>query len=156
MPSWVKITLVVLAVLGALAVVVALVNPGGHGPGMHGGAANSTDPQESTRRVNVTALDTRFEPASLSVARGEVVTFVVTNAGRADHEFILGDAAMQEQHARMTAHGGRPHDGEGMGQLAPGETKELTWRFDEAGTVLYACHEPGHYDAGMAGEIKVE
>jgi len=28
--------------------------------------------------------------------------------------------------------------------LKPGETKSLTWRFTEAGEVLYGCHEPGH------------
>jgi uncharacterized cupredoxin-like copper-binding protein len=34
--------------------------------------------------------------------------------------------------------------------LAPGETKRLTWRFGAAGTLEFACHEPGHYDAGNA------
>ena len=39
--------------------------------------------------------------------------------------------------------------------LAPGETKELTWRFSEAGEVLFACHVDGHYDGGMVGTVSV-
>jgi len=37
----------------------------------------------------------------------------------------------------------------------PGETAELTWRFDESGDLLFGCHEPGHYDGGMVGQITV-
>ena len=31
----------------------------------------------------------------------------------------------------------------------------MTWRFGAAGAIEYACHEPGHYDAGMRGQITV-
>lgn len=153
-PTWVKASLAILLVVVLVGVVVALAGPGVDGTGMHGADATA-DPSQSTRTISVSAIDTAFEPASISVARGEVVTFVVTNNGRATHEFILGEAAMQEQHARMMGHGGSPHDSANMIELAPGETKEITWRFDEADTFLYACHEPGHYDAGMVGEINV-
>lgn len=153
MPTWVKVSLIALAVVVVVGVVVAIAKPGGHGPGMHGGSVE--DPSTATRTIAISAIDTAFEPASLSVARGEVVTFVVTNNGKAAHEFILGDAAMQEQHASAMEHGGPAHGGDNMIELAPGETKEITWRFDETGTILYACHEPGHYDAGMVGEIAV-
>jgi uncharacterized cupredoxin-like copper-binding protein len=40
--------------------------------------------------------------------------------------------------------------------LEPGETGQLTWRFGDAGTLEYACHEPGHFDAGMHGPIRVD
>ena len=39
--------------------------------------------------------------------------------------------------------------------LQVGETKELTWTFTVAGEVLIGCHQPGHYQAGMVGKIKV-
>jgi uncharacterized cupredoxin-like copper-binding protein len=39
--------------------------------------------------------------------------------------------------------------------LQPGETKQLTWRFSDGGTFEYACHEPGHYEGGMRGQITV-
>ena len=51
---------------------------------------------------------------------------------------------------------------EGMAQdtanslrLLPGETKRLTRRFDARGTLGYGCHKPGHYEAGMHGEIVI-
>jgi uncharacterized cupredoxin-like copper-binding protein len=90
-----------------------------------------------------------------SVEPGEVVTFVVSNTGEAVHEFTLGDSAMQQEHAEEMAQDGHLHDGPNVISLEPGETEELTWRFGEAGTVEYACHEPGHYDAGMHGEITI-
>lgn len=37
----------------------------------------------------------------------------------------------------------------------PGETSQLTWRFGDAASLEYACHEPGHYEAGMRGRITV-
>ena len=43
---------------------------------------------------------------------------------------------------------------EGIG-LRPGETKELTYTFAEAGMTLAGCHVPGHYDGGMKAQITV-
>ena len=39
--------------------------------------------------------------------------------------------------------------------LAPGETKEATITFDDAGTLEYACHVAGHYEGGMIGTLNV-
>lgn len=39
--------------------------------------------------------------------------------------------------------------------VAPGETKELTWKFTQEGDVLYGCHEPGHYGEGRVGTITI-
>jgi uncharacterized cupredoxin-like copper-binding protein len=47
------------------------------------------------------------------------------------------------------------HDRANTVTVAAGETKELTWAFTEPGTVLIGCHQPGHYDAGMKGQITV-
>jgi uncharacterized cupredoxin-like copper-binding protein len=113
------------------------------------------DPSEATRTIEVEAFDMAFDPDRIEVAAGEVVTFVVTNTGEAVHEFVLGDAAMQEEHAHQMADDGHAHDEPNAISLAPGETKELTWRFGEAGTVEYGCHEPGHYEAGMHGEMAI-
>jgi uncharacterized cupredoxin-like copper-binding protein len=104
------------------------------------------------------ALDTMaYDPPTITVEPGETVTFVVTNVGEAVHEFTLGDQAMQDAHAdEMAGMGaGMGHDAPNSISLQAGETKELTWRFRDAGTVIYACHEPGHYQAGMRGEITV-
>ena len=40
-------------------------------------------------------------------------------------------------------------------EVSSGEVAEITWRFTEAGDLLYGCHEPGHYEGGMVGSITV-
>jgi len=112
------------------------------------------DASEATRRVEVAALDQlRFDPASIEVSAGEAVTFVVTNEGNTEHEFVLGDAEYQKAHGRDMDHD------MSMGNavtVEAGQTEELTWRFDESGEVLYGCHVNGHYDGGMVGTIEVD
>jgi uncharacterized cupredoxin-like copper-binding protein len=128
---------------------------GAEGGGPASDVGEPADPSEATRTIEVEAFDMAFDPDQVEVAAGEVVTFVVTNTGEAVHEFVLGDAAMQAEHAHQMADDGHAHDDPNAISLAPGETKELTWRFVEAGTVEYGCHEPGHYEAGMHGEMTI-
>jgi len=114
----------------------------------------AADPADATREIEVAALDRlRFDPASIEVAAGDVVTFVVTNVGKTDHEFVLGDADYQKAHGGQMDHGMTE---ENAVFVEPGQTKKLTWRFDEAGEVLYGCHVNGHYDGGMVGTIEVQ
>ena len=35
------------------------------------------------------------------------------------------------------------------------QTRSLTYTFDGPGPYAFACHAPGHYEAGMAGTIVV-
>ncbi len=176
-PGWVKVLGIGALVLALLVVALMLVSGGQHGPAMHapsgdaggqtssssgpasaGGVGGPADAAEATSSVEITTLDTMvFEPGAIDVASGEAVTFAVTNNGQATHEFTLGDAAMQQEHAAAMAHmpAGMAHDLSNSITLQPGETKELTWRFGDAGTLEYGCHEAGHYDAGMRGQITV-
>lgn len=130
--------------------------PDGSSGQMEGSVPGSaTDPAQSTREVVIEASDDlRFDPASIELETGEVVTFVVRNIGKTDHEFILGDRAYQDMH-EADMQGGAMMETDNAVTVAPGETNELTWRFDEAGEVLYGCHEPGHYEGGMVGSIEV-
>ncbi|MBS3942423.1 MAG: cupredoxin domain-containing protein [Actinobacteria bacterium] len=117
----------------------------------------AADASEATRTISVEAFDMAFDPETISVEPGEVVTFEVTNTGEAAHEFFLGDGAMQQEHAEEMAgmDSDMAHDEPYSIRLDPDETKELTWRFAESGEVEFACHEPGHYQAGMHGQITV-
>jgi uncharacterized cupredoxin-like copper-binding protein len=119
----------------------------------------STQPpaSEAARTIKLTANDRlRFQPATLSVKRGEMVAFTVTNTGKLAHEFVIGDQAFQDRHEKEMA--GRTmlmaDDADGIG-LPAGATKTLTYTFREAGTLQYACHMAGHYQAGMKGTITV-
>lgn len=175
MPRWVRVFLIVGLVLIVVVVIGLLTGQlgpgGGHGPGRHLGSRGEADPSgvpggiggpaeeaAAARRLEVTALETlTFDPATMRVSAGETVTFEVTNNGSTMHEFTLGDAAMQQQHARAMAHipaGTASHFPNSI-TLRPGETKRLTWRFGDAASVEYACHVSGHYEAGMRGRITV-
>jgi len=113
----------------------------------------------TARTVRIKALDAlRFEPASVTVTVGETVRFVVTNTGSTKHEFFVGDEAAQMAHEEEMGMGASmgPSDMRMAAlELAAGETKETTVTFDEAGSILYGCHEPGHYEGGMVGTIAV-
>jgi uncharacterized cupredoxin-like copper-binding protein len=116
------------------------------------------DAEDATRTVEIRTDDSMaFDPAQVEVDPGEVVSFVITNDGDVTHEFVLGDEATQDEHAaEMDAGEGHSHGGPNVAEVPAGETTEITWRFPEtATTVLYGCHEPGHYEAGMVGEIRV-
>lgn len=131
-----------------LTLAVAACGSGGDGEeGAEGGA----------RTIEVTALDElRFDPASVEVSAGETVRFVVTNDGSTVHDFYVGTE--EEQMAHEAEMGGMDHDAdptEDAMTLDAGETDELTVTFDEPGTLLYGCHQPGHYDGGMVGTITV-
>lgn len=115
------------------------------------------DPAEADRIIEIIAADDlTFEPAEVTVSPGEVITFRVVNTGQIVHDFVLGDEATQDEHEQeMAEMEGMPHDESNSIGLAAGETKELTWRFGEEGTVIFGCHEPGHYAGGMRGLVTV-
>jgi uncharacterized cupredoxin-like copper-binding protein len=105
----------------------------------------------------------RYRPDAIMVWAGHRVTFAVTNTGKIAHEFTLGDRATQLDHERqmqlMPAMGGHVHThgaaGGGTLTVPPGQTRRLSWTFDEPGLVLYGCHVLGHWAAGMKGTIVV-
>jgi uncharacterized cupredoxin-like copper-binding protein len=109
------------------------------------------------RVIYIKALDIRFEPKNVTVHRGETVKFVVTNDGKLTHEFVIGDAKLQAAHEKeMQAMAGKPmqHDVNGI-TVQPGQTKDLVWTFTRDGVTEFACHEPGHFAAGMVGKITI-
>ena len=121
------------------------------------GGSEAAGTADEPRTVEVTALDDpSYDPDSIEVQAGETVRFVVTNAGDADHEFVIGDLEMQQM-AEEEAMGGMHGHVEAMATLAldPGQTAETTVTFDEPGELIYACHVGDHYEAGMIGSITI-
>jgi plastocyanin len=87
-----------------------------------------------------------FYPASIAIARGETVTFEVTSMGGLVHEFMVGPADAVAADADGTP------EVAGIGMM---QTRSLTYTFDGDGPYAFACHAPGHYEAGMRGSIAV-
>ena len=108
-----------------------------------------------TRTVKIEMGDNmRFTPANIQVKQGETVRFLVRNSGQLKHEMVIGSAAQLAEHAAlMRKMPEMEHEDPNQVTVAPGQSDELVWQFDHAGTVDFACLEPGHYEAGMVGKI---
>lgn len=98
----------------------------------------------------------RFGSDTVEVRQGDTVRFVVHNAGRVMHEFVIDTRKELEVHAAlMKEFPNMEHDEPYMAHVAPGKTGEIVWTFNRAGEFNFACLLPGHFDAGMVGRIKV-
>ncbi|MBV6306921.1 cupredoxin family protein [Candidimonas humi] len=131
-------------------------------PGMHehaheSGAGRPGDPARADRTIDIAMRDSmRFVPSSLSVRPGETVRLHVVNEGKLRHELVLGSMhELQEHAAMMRSMPGMKHEEPNALSLAPGKQGDLVWQFGKAGTVDFACLEPGHMEAGMKGAISV-
>lgn len=125
-----------------------------HGPAV-GVPGTSAD---ITRTVAVDMTDSmRFTPASITVRRGETVRFVVRNSGKLMHEMVLGSMSELQKHAVMMRDMPEmAHGEENMVLVAPGESGQLIWKFNAPGKVDLACLQPGHFEAGMKGQVAVK
>jgi len=100
--------------------------------------------------------DMRFTPSSIEVKEGETVRFILSNMGKVMHEMVIGTKGTLEEHAAlMLKFPGMEHDEPHMAHVAAGKKGELVWKFNRAGDFDFACLIAGHYQAGMAGRIKV-
>lgn len=109
------------------------------------------------RTVALTIHYSHFSPASLTVAAGETVRFTITNRDPIDHEFILGDQALQDREEAGTD---VIHDGSvpGMVSVPAGKTVSTVVSLPlhpAHGSLIYACHLPGHYAYGMRGLLTI-
>jgi len=104
-------------------------------------------------RVTITIHYSSFDPSALTVPHGVPVTFVLVNQDPIDHEWIVGDAALQERHRHGTepVHGARPTEV----TVPAGTTVETTVTFDRAAELTYVCHLPRHEAYGMVGTLTV-
>ena len=106
----------------------------------------------------------RFTPDLLQVAAGETLKLMVHNSGKLPHEMVLGSEAALKAHAlemkQSAGHSGGHDHASGNDLLAlsvkPGETKEWVVKFDRAQTLQMACLIPGHFEAGMKGQVIVQ
>ncbi len=132
--------------LAAAALLVAAPGAAAHGD-VHGARPGPSrrqqkawgiagDAKAAKRTVEVRMLDTmRFEPRRIDVKLGETVRFAAANTGKVRHEFVIGTQAENEKHARLMAKFPDMEHGEPyMAHVSPGQTGEIVWTFNRAGT----------------------
>ena len=145
--GWTMVLRALALLLGAAAVLSVAALP----------ACSALAGAPAIRTVAVTIHYSHFSPASLTVAAGETVRFSIANRDPIDHEFILGDLAVQKREEAGTD---LVHDGTvpGMVSAPAGRTVSTVVSFPKhpaERSLVYACHLPGHYAYGMRGVLNI-
>ena len=164
-------------VAGCLAALGLLGNPAPHEHGHEDGGAHQHAQEQAApaaavatpaagghdaaaaRTVVIDMNDSlRFVPAQWEATEGEALRLVVINSGKARHELVIGQEKELAEHAKQMreAPQGHHHHMDNAVSVEPGGAAVLNWTFKTAGTWGMACFEPGHFEAGMAGQITVK
>ena len=134
---------------------------GGHGHGMEETAVGRPGQAAKVHRtIAITMGDgMRFTPSAIRVRQGETVRFLIRNPGQTRHEFSLGTQQELLEHLEaMKKYPEMEHDDPGKLTLEPGAHGThgtIVWQFTQPGLVHFACLLPGHYEAGMRGQVTV-
>jgi uncharacterized cupredoxin-like copper-binding protein len=97
-------------------------------------------PPPSGKSFIAAATEFAFSPNTFTVKVGEETTFVVTNKGTLEHNFVVFDPSGTEL-ARVT--------------IKVGESASVTLKPAAAGAYLIDCDIPGHKEAGMTATLTV-
>jgi uncharacterized cupredoxin-like copper-binding protein len=155
--------------LAAIIVALAIAACGSDSTADTAASTSSSRPATTTTlpagsvKVTLADLDATtmlLTPSPASVGAGSV-TFVVTNSGDKEHEFVvlrtdLGAAELPFDESADRAE----EEGEGVTpideieELQPGETKNLTVDL-ETGHYVLICNLAGHYRMGMRSDFTV-
>ncbi|MGH9117389.1 MAG: cupredoxin domain-containing protein [Acidimicrobiales bacterium] len=103
--------------------------------------------------VTLNVEHTRFSQDKVVVRPGTEVRFVVVNDDPIDHELIVGPQQVHDVHEAGSHAQHPPIPGEVS--VGPNAEAETTYRFDQPGDVVFACHLPGHFAYGMHGVVEV-
>ena len=119
-------------------------------------AGEPGDPKKPARTIEIVMSEMAYEPSSIQVKRGEQIRFVIRNAGKEDHEFLLATTKENLAHAEMMKkHRHMTHEDPNGVTLAPDKSAELLWKFSKTGKFEYSCLIPDHRDYGMIGRVTV-
>ncbi len=136
---------------------------GGHGPGKNLPFGEPGKASETDLTVGVYVDGMKYGLSTTEFEAGETVRFVIVNSSPIAHDFTLGDAATQRAHRKEmkssmkngAMSGGMNHDDANAVFLKQGEVKEIIWKFSRPGRFMFACNIPGHFEAGMYGNLRV-
>ena len=124
-----------------------------------------------TRIINIKLYDNYFEPKNIQAKKGETILFNIENLGQLVHEYSIATKKMHIKHQPemlelfnkniLTATKIDKekikfvHSHKNSVLLEPQEEKKIIWKFDTTINLQAACNVPGHYEAGMVGDINL-
>ena len=146
-------------VAAALLSTAAWADPG-HSHGAETAYGKPGDSKKPARIVQIVMRESDgrmlFLPDTLTARRGEQIRFQLRNNGEVDHEFVVGTVEENLKHMKeMEKNPDMEHDDPNAKRLKPKGTGEIVWQFTKAGEYQFACLIPGHFEAGMVGQIVV-
>ncbi|MBB6486118.1 plastocyanin/azurin family copper-binding protein [Rhizobium lusitanum] len=152
----------------AIAIIVAAFAGPALASGTHAGGHEAKmavgepgDKAKVTQTIRVTMKETDdgkmlLQPAVIKVRKGQTIRIALKNAGQSDHEFVLDqEDKILEHKAVMAKFPEMEHADANSMRLAPGASGEILWKFTSDGEFKFACLIPGHYEAGMHGDVSV-
>ncbi|HEY8491496.1 MAG TPA: cupredoxin domain-containing protein, partial [Dehalococcoidia bacterium] len=108
--------------------------------GGDGGSAGGNGGSGGGERIVITARDSTFEPAQVTVPQGKTVTLVLKNEGAAVHNLRL----------ETKEAAGKDFASDPM--VNPGASSEIQVKIDRPGTYRFVCD---YHLPGMVGELTV-
>jgi len=143
----------------ALAAISTVAIANGNHAGGHEDAAigKAGVASKVSRTITVDMADSmRYTPSDIKVKKGETIRFIVKNSGKVRHELSLGtQKELQEHLEQMKKFPDMEHDEPSKVTVNPGAQGEIIWQFTKSGPVNFACLMPGHFEAGMKGQVNV-
>jgi uncharacterized cupredoxin-like copper-binding protein len=109
-----------------------------------GSAAGSAG---GTTTVQVTANNYKFQSSTTSFKENQPYQFEVRNTDTVAHEFLIMPRGETDPSKKLA--------GVLESDLQPGKTATVSYMFTTPGNYEFACHIPGHYEAGMVLPITV-
>jgi uncharacterized cupredoxin-like copper-binding protein len=116
--------------------------------------------------VTVIMRDYRFDPTPVVLVPGETVRFTIFNAGLEVHDFVIGDADVQQAWSVADAEATPPNlfatappasvpPGTGGLRvfLRSGEQASVDYGVPSDEQLSLLCHIPGHIGKGMVGRV---
>jgi uncharacterized cupredoxin-like copper-binding protein len=123
-----------------------------------GTSPGPTASPEADREIFVMMRDDfSYDPAEIEVTTGENISFQVSNKGALRHEFLIGTPKQHADHAKQMAEGNEhgAHESALKGvTVESGKEATFTFIIPKKGDLLFGCHEVGHYEQGMKGNMK--
>lgn len=153
----------IFAVVAVTLVFIGMQRPGEAPPDVE---ITTTGTPDEPRPVTVIMRDYRFDPTPIVLVPGETVRFNIFNGGLETHDFVIGDAAVQEAWHQADAAATPPNllatappasVPPGTGGLRvllnSGEQAAVEYHVPADEDLSLLCQIPGHIEKGMIGRV---
>jgi uncharacterized cupredoxin-like copper-binding protein len=110
--------------------------------------ASSAQSNGNPTEVQISLSEFKIESSQTTFTTGTPYRFVIKNEGTVAHDWAIMPRGETDQSQALVQ--------VGQSQLPPGATVIQDFTFTQTGDFEFACHLPGHYEAGMWLPITVQ